>query len=257
MSPLSILHTQKLASTLPSTAPPSRLRNERNDPHRTANFYDIIFYALLPNTDQTIPIIINVEPQADYSPGYDLLNRALFYAGCMIADQKNCVFDKDNYDDLRKVCSIWICLEPPKHLANTISSYALEQHDLLGTCPTHPIDKLQLVLVRVGTEDNQNYTGIMPLLDACLSKKSNIDKQNQTTQQYHVTLTPEDTDMTAGEQLIYKLKREAWEQREDGRNEEKRETASKLIKMGMQTDFIAKATGLSDSEIEEIRKANT
>lgn len=63
--------------------------------------------------------------------------------------------------------------------------------------------------------------------------------------------------MTAGEQLIYKLKREAWEQREDGRNEEKRETASKLNKMGMQTDFIAKATGLSDSEIEEIRKANT
>lgn len=75
--------------------------------------------------------------------------------------------------------------------------------------------------------------------------------------------------MTAGEQLIYKLKREAWEQREegreegrkdgrkDGRNEEKRETASNLIKMGMQTDFIAKATGLSDSEIEEVRKANT
>ena len=67
--------------------------------------------------------------------------------------------------------------------------------------------------------------------------------------------------MTAGEQLIYKLKREAWEQREEGRkdgqNEEKRETASKLIKMGMQTDFVANATGLSDSEIEEIRKANT
>lgn len=67
--------------------------------------------------------------------------------------------------------------------------------------------------------------------------------------------------MTAGEQLIYKLKREAWEQREEGReegrNEEKRETSSNLIKMGMQTDFIAKATGLSDSEIEEVRKANT
>ncbi|MBQ9243620.1 MAG: hypothetical protein IJ165_10450 [Proteobacteria bacterium] len=288
------------------------MRNERNDPNRTANFFDILFYALLPNTNQSIPVIINVEPQADYSPGYDLLNRALFYAGCIIADQKNSVFDKDNYDDLRKVCSIWICLEPPKYLANTISSYSLEQHNLLGVCPPHPIDKLQLVLVRVGTEDHLNYTGIMPLLDACLSKKTNQIKQNHTTQQYNVTLSPEDTDMTAGEQLIYKYKREIWEAKEqakeqaeiagreariegrkegkiegrkegkiegrkegkiegrkegkiegrkegkiEGRKEGKIETASNLLKLGISPELIAQATGLSATEIDDLRKAMT
>ena len=128
------------------------LRNERDAPNQNANFFDIIFYVLLPDAKQSIPIFINVEAQADCNPDYDLCHRGIFYAACMLADQKDSVFEKSNYDDLKKVCSIWICPDSPKECANTIDSYDMEQHHILGKAPEHPIDKLQIVMIYVGTE---------------------------------------------------------------------------------------------------------
>ena len=236
------------------------LRNERNAPNRTANFFDVLFYALLPGSEQYIPIFINVEPQSDFTPGYELQNRGVFYLGCMIADQKDSVFEKSNYDDLRKVCSIWICLEPPKELANTIVSYTLEQHNLLGNCPDHPIDKLQLVMVHLGTENDDNYTGVMPLLDVCLSKTATKDRQQQVTKQYHVMLEQEDCDMTAGEQIIYKLKREAYEREEIGKEigeeigkeNEKQRIAKSMKNDGVKPESISLYTGLTQEQIQAL-----
>ncbi|MBQ8038187.1 MAG: hypothetical protein IJ268_14455, partial [Proteobacteria bacterium] len=190
------------------------LRNERNDPHRNANFFDVIFYALDPTTELPIPIIINIESQTDFDPTYDLRNRGIFYLGCMIADQKDTIFEKSNYDDLRKVSSIWVCTDPPKSYANTIVSYTLDQHNIFGNAPEQPINKLQLIMVHLGTAKDENFTDIFPLLDACLSKSTTKEHQKQTTAQYNVQLEQEDYDMTAGEQIIYKLRREA-AQRED------------------------------------------
>ena len=237
------------------------LRNERNAPHRNANFFDVIFYALDPKTKKTIPIIINVESQWNFDPSYDLLNRAVFYIGCMIADQKDTVFEKSNYDDLRKVCSIWICPNPPKELANTIVSYALDQHNILGNCPKRPIDKLQLVMVHIGTAKDDNFTGVLPLLEACLSKTTNKGHQKQTTHQYNVQLEQEDYDMTAGEQIIYEMTRESWEReekaREDGKeigkeigeNNEKKRIAKSMKEAHITNDVIVQCTGLTLEQI--------
>ena len=195
------------------------LRNERDNPNRNSNFYDVIFYALKPGTGETIPIIINVEAQGDTSPGYDLANRGVFYLGCMIADQKDTVFQNDRYDDLRKVCSIWICTDPPKDRADAIECYTLDQHVILGTPRPHCIDKLRLVIVYLSREADKNIAknddadkfGIIPLLNACLARTVNKARQELITERYRIQLDPEDRDMTAGEQIIYKHYREMWE----------------------------------------------
>ena len=252
------------------------LRNERDNPNRNSSFYDVIFYALKPDTGEAIPVIINVEAQADSKPGYELANRGVFYLGCMIADQKDTVFQNDRYDNLCKVCSIWICTDPPKDCADSIECYTLDQHVILGKCPSHHVDKVRLVIVYLSREADKNSEptagddnlGIIPLLNVCLARSVNKDRQNKVTEKYHVELDPEDRDMTAGEQIIYKHYREMWELGEQikelgeqnkelgEQNKELRANAQKTAKIlkdsQVPVDVIAKSTGLSVEQIEAL-----
>ena len=101
-------------------------------------------------------------------------------------------------------------------MANTIECYTLDQHVILGNCPPHRVDKIRLVLVRLSCDEDKNNAlddslGIIPLLNVCLAKAVNKNRQEEVTQRYHVQLDSEDRDMTAGEQIIYKHHREMWE----------------------------------------------
>ena len=60
------------------------------------------------------------------------------------------------------------------------------------------------------TADDDNL-GIIPLLNACLAKTVNKERQELITDRYRIQLDPEDRDMTAGEQIIYKHYREMWQ----------------------------------------------
>ena len=60
-------------------------------------------------------IIINVEAQKDEPNGYDILNRAIFYVSRMISSQKERDFSNSNYNDIKRVYSIWVCMNMPKN----------------------------------------------------------------------------------------------------------------------------------------------
>ena len=190
------------------------LRNERDDPHREPNFFDILFYALLPNSEQTIPIIINVEAQERFSLEHPPQKRASFYATCISADQKDTIFAHNDYESLRKVCSIWICTHPPKEYGNGIARYAFKQENLLGQCPEIPIDTIEIVFVYLAGSHYEDYTGIISLLDACLSRNFNKDMSRDISNKYNVHLDSEDDNMTAGEQIIYGLYEDLWDAKE-------------------------------------------
>ena len=70
--------------------------------------FDIIFYVRM--KDGLSQIIINVEAQKDNPMTYNILNRAIFYVCRMISSQKERDFVNTNYDDIRRVVSIWICM---------------------------------------------------------------------------------------------------------------------------------------------------
>ena len=124
------------------------------------------------------------------------------------------------------------------------------------------------------TNDDDNL-GIIPLLNACLARTVNKDLQGEITERYRVKLDPEDRDMTAGEQIIYKHYREMWELGEQMKElgEQNREFGKQIKELGEQNkelranvqntakilkeshvpvDVIAKSTGLTVEEIEAL-----
>lgn len=109
--------------------------------------YDARFYVLVPEKER-IKLIINIEIQKDYYPGYDLVPRGIFYGARMISAQLKTEFDDDNYDDIKKVYSIWLCLNAPNKEANTIVEYRMEPKVLYGLVGTrHRYDLISVVMV--------------------------------------------------------------------------------------------------------------
>lgn len=78
--------------------------------------YDIRFLATAPVSGELIRLIINIEAQNDFYPGYPLIKRGIYYCSRMISAQYGTEFTKSHYEDIKKVYSIWICMNPPKNL---------------------------------------------------------------------------------------------------------------------------------------------
>lgn len=85
--------------------------------------YDIRFYVITPG-GKRVKLYINVEAQKKYYAGYDLVTRAVFYCARMLSAQMDTKFGGKDYDEVKKVYSIWICLDTPSYAA---------KHALLAT----------------------------------------------------------------------------------------------------------------------------
>ena len=70
--------------------------------------FDIIFYVRMKNG--LSQIIVNIECQKDEPSAYQILNRAIFYVSRLVSSQKERDFVNTNYDDIKQVFSIWICM---------------------------------------------------------------------------------------------------------------------------------------------------
>ncbi len=88
--------------------------------------FDIIFYVRLP--DGLTQIILNVEIQKDQPSGYKILNRSIYYVCRMISSQKERDFQGMNFDDIKRVTSIWICMNMD---TNSMTDYHLTKEDFL------------------------------------------------------------------------------------------------------------------------------
>ena len=82
--------------------------------------YDTRFIVRVPKSETPIELIVNVEGQRDSSLPYPISRRGWFYCARMISAQKGSVFSHSEYEKIKKVYSIWICIDPPKPLRGTI-----------------------------------------------------------------------------------------------------------------------------------------
>ena len=89
--------------------------------------FDIVFYVRM--KDGLSQIIINVEAQKDEPDKYDILNRAIFYVSRLISSQKERDFENTNYNDIRRVYSIWVCMNMEE---NSLCHIHLVKEDLVG-----------------------------------------------------------------------------------------------------------------------------
>jgi hypothetical protein len=131
--------------------------------------FDIKFKVKLPKDNKESDLIINIESQNDYNPGYTLEKRGIYYLSRLISGQYNVEFTKSNFDNLKKCYSIWICVNPPDNIANTITEYRFKPENIVGKVPDLPekYDLMSLVMVNLGVKD-ENYVGLIKMLDQLL-----------------------------------------------------------------------------------------
>lgn len=134
--------------TRPEPEAVAGMNTEDADPDSGTARFDVKFY-IRTHGRPRVKIIINVEIQQDSYPGYDLVTRGVFYGCRMIASQRDVEFSGDDYDSLKKVYSIWLCLEAPKVEADTITRYHLVPEAVTGkTDPNrHRYDLINVTMI--------------------------------------------------------------------------------------------------------------
>ena len=104
------------------------LNSESIDINEGTVRFDIVFYVRL--KDGVSQIIINIEAQKGIPSEYHILNRGIFYACRLVSSQKERDFVNTNYDDIKCVHTIWICMNMPE---NSLDYYGLANRKVLGS----------------------------------------------------------------------------------------------------------------------------
>ena len=84
-------------------------------------------------TKEHIKIIIDMEAQKSIKLKYPIEKRMVYYISRMISSQKNKEFTGDEYQNLKKVYSIWICMNvEEKDKRDSITKFSLTAENVLG-----------------------------------------------------------------------------------------------------------------------------
>ena len=145
--------------------------------------FDVRFHAIAPGRGESGPIrlIMNVEAQNRFRPGYPIVKRGIYYGGRMLSSQYGPVFIHADYSKLRKVYSIWICTNPPKEFQNTITRYAIQPECLVGQaveCKEN-YDLLSVVMVCLGEPGTEGYAGLLEFLEVLFSQDRTAEEKKR------------------------------------------------------------------------------
>lgn len=201
--------------------------------------YDVRFDAIAPETaNDVIRLIINVEAQTAFNPGYPLTKRAIYYCSRMISAQHGPIFRKSEYGKIRKVYSIWVCTKPSEEFQNTLTRYSIRPEPLIGNAveKTENYDLMSVVTICLGKPDAENYTGILKFLDVLLSSsKAAAEKKKILEEEFGVAMSEElEKEVLIMCNLSQGVKAEG---REEGRKEGRREGIS-IGEIGMLAQLV-------------------
>lgn len=104
------------------------LNTENKEINEGTIIFDIVFYVRMKNG--LSQIIINVEAQKGETADYEILNRAIFYVCRLISSQKERDFKNSDYNGIKQVYSIWVCMNLSE---NSMSHICLTQKNLIGS----------------------------------------------------------------------------------------------------------------------------
>ena len=161
--------------------------------------YDLRFVVNLPDGEKT-KIIINVEAQRKSNPGYSIVNRGIFYAARLLSAQLNTEFtnngsDSAQYDNMKKVYSIWICMDCPEDKKDSIVSYSLKPEILyqgnnrLNIDYTY--DYVGVVVVHLSGNPECSQNQLIGMLDTLLSKMDVKSKKQKLQEEFQLPMTVE------------------------------------------------------------------
>ena len=152
--------------------------------------FDIIFYVRMKNG--LSQIIVNIEAQKDEPTEYKILNRAIFYVSRLISSQKERDFVNTNYDDIKQVFSIWICMNMDD---NCLSHIHLTKDEMLKPCNWKGnLDLLNIVLIGITNEipEHDEKYEMHRLIGALLSSElKEQEKLDIIEHEYNIPISQE------------------------------------------------------------------
>lgn len=245
-----------VATVLPDGGP---LIRGRDTVDKAANegqvAFDILFDAKIPGSGDTLGLVVNVEAQNDFHPGYPLLRRGEYYCARLLSAQGGREASGGHYGRLRKVYSVWICTDPPKLLVNTVTVYQMAETAIKGNPPPDPrgnYDLQAIVRVCLGGPEGKEGTGVLGMLATLFSKSLTAgEKKRLLAEDYGIPMTGE---IERGLDDMCDLSMGIWKEAlAEGRALGKTDVAMNFLAMGFTPESVAQGTELPLEDVIKMK----
>ena len=216
----------------------------------TINF-DIVFYVRM--KDGLSQIIVNVEAQKDMPTEYHILNRAIFYACRLVSSQKERDFSNSNYNDIKRVYSIWVCMNMPE---NSLEHIHLVKDSIVNFHAWKgKMDLINIVMIGLAEElpKHEEKYELHRLLGALLSQDLTVnEKLDIIGNEYAI---PIEKDFREDVSIMCNLSQKIKETGiETGIEMGKREMIMKMYNKGYTAAQIADVAEMDEEQIKDIIK---
>ena len=141
-------------------------------------FYDIRFYAVVPQSDQLIKLIINIDIPKKKIHHNARVKLGMYYAARLLSMQDEASFTQAHCRDANMAYSIWICPDDSGTINDAIVRYKTAEEVVLGQAPSEfSSGIMQVVTMYLSTckQDSDDSKGFVRLMKILLSAKASID----------------------------------------------------------------------------------
>ena len=134
--------------------------------------------------NRTIKFLVNVEAQRSTSNnklGYHIESRIAYYMARMVSSQKNVEFIKSNYDELKDIYSIWICMDTQDG-EDSIIELGIQPKLLYGKSnwmPKRSIMNGAIIRIRDSKNREESKNKLIAMLEVLLSSTKKKEKMQQ------------------------------------------------------------------------------
>ena len=211
--------------------------------------FDVLFYAKVPKSGERIKVIINVEAQRNTTK-YNLTKRAFFYASRLISSQKERDFVGEDYDDICKVYTIWLCFYLPNGQKNSITHYRPQEICEVGDFheSKENYDLFDITMIHIGYNEKAD-TLLKFLYLVFMSHLSEAEREARLKKDFGIELWDE-TRERVSEMCNLSQGLKEW-----AKEEEQEITILRLLKNGKGIDIMVAATGWTIERVQNFLKS--
>ena len=253
---------------------------EDNIPGEGIIYYDIRFTVYL--KEKEMKILINIEAQKSTDSGklgYHLENRIIFYLARMISAQKQTEFFHSDFDNLKKVRSIWICMDS-EETEDSIEEISFDRKTVFGNKRnSYHTDLMKGIIVNIrsgvdssGKAVKKSQNVLIAMLEELVSRKDASEKKRILADEYGMTMSAElerriQIMCNWSESIIERARKEARiearkeariearkEARIEARKEARIEALEKMIRVNITREQIL-SMGYTETEYEKAESA--
>lgn len=231
----------------------SGLNTENSEINEGMIRFDIIFYVRMKSG--LTQIIINIEAQKEEPSQYKILNRAIFYISRIISSQKGRDFLNSDYNKMKRVYSIWICMNMKE---NSLTHIHLCSEGIIGSHNWKgDLDLLNIIMIGVAEslpEKDDKYE-LHRLLSTLLS--SNLEAEDKfeiLEKEYDIPLQNDIREEVAEMcNLSQGIKEKAFEEgHESGKEQKLIRVVTRMYKAQFPIEQIADIAEISVDKVKEI-----